>query len=953
MYELNDIDAAKGMHIAHLNIRSLANKWEVFKAQFVDKNLHVLGLSETWLNYKLPNNLFNLSNDFTMLRNDRNWSDDGKLEPKKGGGVALYVKSSLNYSETDFSEWNTSTIDIESQWITIKPPNAKTILIGNIYRPPQGNVDRFIQVLDNYFNSIDLSKYEMFLMGDMNIDMLDKNNEAGKKLMNSIKPFGFCQLIKEPTRYSPIKNSLLDIFITNSNFIYKSDICNINLSDHQMILVTRKKIKHPKQKCSFIGRSYRNYNKEEFQDTIQNADWTKYDGEKTVGGKWQEMLNIFYNAIENMCPVKKFNINQIKEPWITAPLIELIKDKDMAMKEAKKKKNNPHLWNVAKRLRNTCTNRLRKARADFIKENLDNNMGNSKKFWKNIQDILPKNKNNNKANFELFDDDLGTIPENNTADYINKFFTNIGPKLAGKFNGDWSTDTEKSNIILDDIRTNIEEVTKLCKVININKSSSIPNISSEVLRDAFLAIPGILTNLFNISFEMAEIPNDWKVAKVTPLPKAGNSKSVSNLRPISLLPLPSKLIEKIVHNRIYMHCNENNMLDKKQGGFRPKHSTVSTTALYINDIYEAMNKNEVTISVYIDAMKAFDTVNHEILVQKLEYFGIIGKNANWVKNYLSNRKQCTIANNMVSTEELITCGVPQGSVCGPLLFLLYINDISKVLENCKVSLYADDTVLYFSAPTVENAIPIVQQDLYKLSEWCNKNRLTINCNKTKYCVYGMRSIVKKSRNIDIILSLNGTVLEKVCSYKYLGFILDDQLNFNKHISETSKIVNHKLYLLSRIRKYLTKNACINIFKTMVLSLIEYGDIIYEGTALKNLDKLNKLFYRGLRICDNSNNKVSKDVLCNDSHISTLEKRRELHMLLFMHKQLDNDELLKQANIRTRLHQAPVFKLYKPNTEKARQNIFYRGALLWNARSANDRNSDFKTFKAKLIHDQFT
>ena len=425
---------------------------------------------------------------------------------------------------------------------------------------------------------------------------------------------------------------------------------------------------------------------------------------------------------------------------------------------------------------------------------------------------------------------------------------------------------------------------------------------------------------------------------------------MNNLRPISLLPLPSKLIEKIVHNRLYSHCNDNNLLDKKQGGFRPNHSTVSTTALYINDIYEAMNNHAITLSVYIDAKKAFDTVNHSILFKKLEYFGIIGKNAKWLKNYLSDRKQCTVANNIVSSEELITCGVPQGSVCGPLLLLLYINDISTILQNCKVSLYADDTVIYYSDSTLEEAIPKVQQDLNLLSDWCNRNRLTINCNKTKYCVYGMRSIVKKSKNIDTLLSLNGTVLEKVCSYKYLGFILDDQLNFNKHISEITKIVSHKLYLLSRIRKYITKSACICIFKTMVLSLIEYGDIIYAGSSQNNVDKLSKLFYRGLRICDNSNiNRLTKNLLCKDCYISPLETRRDVHLLLFMHKQLSNEELLKTSNIRTRLHQAPVYKLYKPNNKKVKQNIVYRGAFMWNS---CERNKDFNTFKSKLIRDNY-
>ena len=211
----------------------------------------------------------------------------------------------------------------------------------------------------------------------------------------------------------------------------------------------------------------------------------------------------------------------------------------------------------------------------------------------------------------------------------------------------------------------------------------------------------------------------------------------------------------------------------------------------------------------------------------------------------------------------------------------------------------------------------------------------------------MRSVIKKSKNVDMLLSLNNTVLEKVCSYKYLGFILDDQLNFNKHITGTVNIVSHKLYLLSKVRKYLTKHACILVFKTMILSLIEYGNIVYAGTTNKNLDKLDKLFYRGLRICDGTNARISNMQLRNDCYIDTLSARRNTHLLLFMHKQTNNKDIIKKTNVLTRLHQAPVFKTYKPNNEKARQNILYRGACLWNEQPANDRNLDFKAFKSKL------
>ena len=435
MYGVDEIKLAKGIHIAHINIRSITNKWEIFKTQFVDSNLHVLGLSETWLNGKLPNELYRLSQHYTLIRNDRNWRDEGQKEIKKGGGVALYVANTLSFSDIDFSHMNISNKDIEIQWISIQLPNSKTIVVGNIYRPPQGNMENFTQVLENALLNIDLSKNEIYLMGDLNVDMLDKKNSSTKKLIDCTKPFGLRQLIKTPTRYSENKNSILDVIFTNSDFICNTGVCDVHLSDHQMVLTTRKKEKIKKQKCNFTGRNYKNYNKDIFQVEVQNADWTAYDNETTVTGKWTELLNIVNTIIDIMCPIKVYRVKQEKEKWITPALLVLIKDKDHALKLAKKR-NDPELWKVAKTIRNRCTKRLRQARADFIKENLDNNMGNSKKFWKNIQEVLPNKKLKSNNTINLFDGEKNEIVDpNHVANYINTFFTGIGPKLQMFWNG--------------------------------------------------------------------------------------------------------------------------------------------------------------------------------------------------------------------------------------------------------------------------------------------------------------------------------------------------------------------------------------------------------------------------------------------------------------------------------------------------------------------------------------
>ena len=228
---------------------------------------------------------------------------------------------------------------------------------------------------------------------------------------------------------------------------------------------------------------------------------------------------------------------------------------------------------------------------------------------------------------------------------------------------------------------------------------------------------------------------------------------------------------------------------------------------------------------------------------------------------------------MVSNEKLITCGEPQGSVLGPLLSIIYINDISNVIHNSKVSLYADDTVIYMSHSDYENAVSLINTDLASVHTWCDSNKLTINCKKTKYCVYGTRSVVRKGKMLDMEISLNNQILEKVCSYKYLGLILDEHLNYNKHIKEMNKLISHKIYLLSKIRKYITEYACIIIFKTMILSVIEYCDIIYVGTSQGNLSDIDKLFYRVLRMCKNAQEYTSKRELITACMVAPLKDRR--------------------------------------------------------------------------------
>ena len=387
----------------------------------------------------------------------------------------------------------------------------------------------------------------------------------------------------------------------------------------------------------------------------------------------------------------------------------------------------------------------------------------------------------------------------------------------------------------DKEHTIIIEVLKLCREIKPFKSSSIHQLSSKVLKDAFLVISTQLTHLFNLIFKTGVYPDIWKRANVIPLFKGGDLTNVNNYRPISLLPLPGKIIEKMIHSQINNFLDDNHLLNSKQDGFRKGRSTIDTIAGFTDDIYSEMDKGNCSVAVFIDFRKAFDVVDHNILVKKLSYMGIRGNNLNLLTNYLRNRSQCTLANSVTSQPCSMTYGVPQGITLGPLQFLIYINDLYKSTTTSKMRLYADDTVLYTHSNSSYLAPANLQYDLTKLIPWCNKNKPTINASKTKTMLFGTRRFTKKQDYL--LLQIENNILDKELSFKYLGVILDGELKFNLHAAVVYKIASYKMNVLRRIRPYINEPTALQIYKAKIQPYIDYGDIFYMSA---NADKLDDI-----------------------------------------------------------------------------------------------------------------
>ena len=533
----------KGLHLTCLNVRSLYSrgKFDMLKQQIIDSKTHVFCAGETWLKEEFPSGLIDIPG-YSLYRRDRSWSEDGK-NTKKGGGLAMYIDSNLEHSGPPVENVDISTKDIELQCMTISLPLTRKIVVLNVYRPPQGGAKTFGKlVCESILKVKSKDNTEVYVMGDMNIDVKGNGSTASKDLITRLKSLGFLQLIKHHTRVTALTQSTIDLVFTNSDLVEESGIININVSDHLATFVTRKKHKVSKTKISFEGRSYKNYSVEDFQEDLVRKDWTDFYSCTDPNKCWEVMYRDILSTLDNYCPTKSFYVKEISQLWINRDALELIRDKDSALARAKRT-NRAEDWEFAKRLRNRVGTTIQNMRRDFIEEEQRANYNNPQKFWRNLKTVVPGKKEQPKM--ISLKENGRQIPLNETADYLNTFFAEIGRDLLGINRADWFYEGPNSENYIEDCSTTFLQVQNIVKDINTNKSSGLDGVSSRVLKDAFLVLIPQVVYMFNLSLTTGIFPRDWKVATVVPLYKGGDRTSVGNYRPISLLPIPGKLLEKL------------------------------------------------------------------------------------------------------------------------------------------------------------------------------------------------------------------------------------------------------------------------------------------------------------------------------------------------------------------------------------------------------------------------
>ena len=518
---------------------------------------------------------------------------------------------------------------------------------------------------------------------------------------------------------------------------------------------------------------------------------------------------------------------------------------------------------------------------------------------------------------------------------MNNYLADVGEKLHEQFNDDTADNTYQNiyNLIgdNDDIIFTHDDVIACVYSIDVNKSSGIDFLPTFVLKDCFEVLIVQLTYLFNQSIALGTFPDCWKVATITPIPKSGDLNLVKNWRPISIIPLIGKMMEKLCNNILNCYLDNMNILCDEQYGFRKGRSTSLAIFNYVKFITEEINRQNLVGSIYIDLARAFDSINHVRLIDKLTDMGVPVRLVMWIEDYLSKRSICTKLNNCTSSTRDLLCGVPQGSILGPTLFLCYINDLASITRNLgtRISLYADDAVIFCNGQVHSNLKLLLEKSLSAVHKWCNVNFINVNVQKTKFCIYGNRSNVKAFK--DTSICADRLQILKCHQYNYLGVLLDECMTLVPNFNSIFKKYSYKIFQFGKIRRYLDIQTRILVYKQTIMPLVEYVSFMLYLNNVKETEKLQKLQNRCLRMCLNINNPRDMSVLRlhETSRVNFLDIRRYSQLLNIMFMLKCNNVSQKVSVRNTRNADRYIFNTDIVHKEVYARSPYYKGVTLWN------------------------
>ena len=778
-----------------LNIRSAMANLDSFHdyLQTLSVNFSVIALAETWLN-----------NDNEHLCTLPDYTYHGIIrEGRGGGGVALLLHNSLRFKPRPEMTFTDESIEIVFVEVVYIPNQIIRPLIGVIYRPPNTNVDAFINKLTPVLHKIRRENKLCYLLGDFNLNLLNvSTHHPTNQFLDLLYAFSFKPLVDKPTRITANTSTLIDnIFCNSLMTCHMTGLLYCDVTDHLPIFfIDECNSYNTNERMQEI--SFRRINDNailNFRQNIELLNWDEIYHSANCDDAYILFIEKFSTAYNESFPqiVKKINVRKINKPWITSSIKKSIAKRNKLYKLFHAR---PTLANEIryKQYKKSLAHIIRYAKKSHYNSLLELHKSNMKESWKVLKEIIGLPTKSTLSKTFTTDDDAELTDSVNIANSFNDYFVNIGGQLASNIP---NTSQDPINYLSGDFPNSIylspidENEVSLCIMRLRDGCPGHDGIKPSVIKRCKDLIVTPLTHIFNMSIREGHVPDSLKRAYITPVFKSGDSKKFNSYRPISVLPSFSKVLERLIFKRLYQYLSSNAILSNSQFGFRQGLSTEMALITAIDFITDAIDKKETALGLFLDLRKAFDTVDKEILLNKLSYYGIRGNALSWFRSYLTNRSQSVKYFNTISNELGVNMGVPQGSILGPLLFILYVNDLPNILNGVKPIMFADDTTLFSSDKDINVAVDCLNQNLSRLSLWFKSNRLSLNVTKTNYMLFTTSPTI---RSQDPVILIDNVSIKRVTNIKFLGVLIDERLNWSFHIDHICSKLRKNIGILSQI-----------------------------------------------------------------------------------------------------------------------------------------------------------
>lgn len=787
------------MKVAHLNVRSIMRHLPELTATIHKFNYDIIAVSETWLTPDIDTINLRIKN-YSFFRKDRT---------TRGGGVGFFVRDCLCCGVMPAGDV------IEQLWLSFRVRSASYV-VGVVYRPPELGYGVFVDELESSVANFVVGADYVICLGDFNTDLLAGDSPASRYLSDTVESLGMIQLINEPTRIARDSATLLDLIIVTENLsILNSGVISVDIADHELIFCEFNAPSLLPVK-TYTARNYKLFDGELFRLHLESSPFPYILRIQNVNDKVCFLNAIITNLFDVHAPFEVFRVKGASLPWLTDNVRLLMKLRDKAKAEFRVKPS-PEKWSYYKSLRNYTKHAIENEKKAFL--NTKFRSATTKTIWSTLKslNITSSTKNN--------------IPENLlNVDEINDFFLDSIPNAASVdidlinyYNSHYKHDFRYH------FRFALVDETTISKIIfSMTQVSFGPDgLSAKMIQLCCPYIVKYIVHIVNSCILEGEFPAVWKNTFVIPLAKRREPENYSDLRPISLISVLSKIFEKVLSSQLQDYALNSNIIPEYQSGFRPGFSCETALLNVTDSIIDGIDKGKLTALVLLDFSKAFDTVSHDILVSILHYIGLDGTAINLLKSYLSNRSQAVKVGDNVSRDARLRSGIPQGSSLSPLLFSIYTSSLFGKVYTCDLQLYADDTQLFYSfSPTLfHESLRLIQRDLDQINIACTKHNLVLNPHKSIAMLCGRAGPVS-GWSERFQLRIGGRQIAVADCAKSLGLFLDNSFRFRKQININIQRAYSSLRMLYPHKCYLSVKTKIMLCNSLVLSRFSHCLTVY-------------------------------------------------------------------------------------------------------------------------------